>query len=366
MTASQSGLASNKGDIVVTGKNSSSTIRFEPITALATLADPARTVIVADEITRGFLPPQFDRGRVVVVQRGEAAKNLESLEGVYARFLALGVGRDWTVVGMGGGSVSDLAGFAATTWLRGVDFGFVPTTLLAMVDASVGGKNGIDYQGYKNLIGSFSQPRFVLVDPELLGSLPDYDLACGLVEAIKHGVIEGDEHLALIERVVSRSGKIDREALDPVIRRSIALKAAVVTADEHEHGDRRKLNLGHTMGHGIEVVTDLAHGASIAAGLASACRFAVEHRGSTPLSSRVLALLDRLGLPTSIEQARRASTETSELSPSSFREAVAQAMGTDKKRNGDKVLFALPRAAGQVDIEPIALQELRDFVRRAP
>jgi len=367
---------SDRGDIVVTGKSSSSTIRFEPIAALSTLADPARTVIVADEITRDFLPPQFDRGCVVTVRRGEAAKNLASLEGVYARFLELGVGRDWTVVGVGGGSVSDLAGFAAATWLRGVDFGFVPTTLLAMVDASVGGKNGLDYQGYKNLIGSFSQPRFVLVDPELLGSLPDYDLACGLVEAIKHGVIEGEEHLALLEGAVSGSGTIDRSVLAPIIRRSVALKASIVTADEHERGDRKKLNLGHTIGHGVEVVTGLAHGASIAAGLASACRFALEHdaskrsgtehAGTAALSKRVFTLLDRLGLPTSLEQARKASRETSELSPASFRDAVAEAMGTDKKRVGAEVLFAMPRAAGQVDIEPVALQVLRDFVRRAP
>jgi len=364
--ASNRDVALEKDDIVVTGERSSSTIRFAPMAALSTLADPERTVIVADEITRSFVTPQFNRGRIVVVQRGETAKNLASLDGVFARFLELGVGRDWTVVGVGGGSVSDLAGFAASTWLRGIDFGFVPTTLLAMVDASVGGKNGIDYHGYKNLIGCFSQPRFVLVDPELLASLPDYDLACGLVEAVKHGVIEGDEHLSLIEQAVSGSGTIDRAALPPVIRRSIALKAAVASADEHEHGDRRKLNLGHTIGHGVEVVTGLAHGASVAVGLVSACRLAVERGGPAALSSRIIALLDRLGLPTSLELARKASRETSELPPASFRDAIAEAMGTDKKRIGTEVLFALPGAAGNVVIEPVALSELRDFARRAP
>jgi 3-dehydroquinate synthase len=366
----------NRTDITVTGERSNSTIRFAPVSALATLVDPARTVIIADELTREFLPPEFDRERAVVVPRGEAAKNLGSLEGVYERFLELGVSRDWTVVGVGGGSVSDLAGFAATTWLRGIDSGFVPTTLLAMVDASVGGKNGIDYQGYKNLIGSFSQPRFVLVDTELLSSLPDYDLACGLVESIKHGIIEGDEHLSNMEQAISNTGKIDRSLLAPIIRRSVTLKAAIAAADEHEHGDRRKLNLGHTIGHGVEVITGLAHGASVAAGLASACRFALEHdaskrggtehAGTVALSKRIIALLDRLGLPTSLEQARKASRETSELSPASFRDAVAEALGTDKKRIGTEILFALPRAVGQVDIEPVALQELRDFVRKAP
>ncbi len=369
--AGSGGTANNDGDLIVSGTRSSSTIRFAPVAALTTLADPARTVIIADEISISFVTQQFDRGRMVVVARGETAKNLASLDDVFARFLELGVGRDWTVVGVGGGSVSDLAGFAASTWLRGVDFGFVPTTLLAMVDASVGGKNGIDYRGYKNLIGSFSQPRFVLVDPELLSSLPDYDLACGLVEAIKHGIIEGDDHLSSIEHAVSGSGIIDRGALAPIIRRSIELKAAIATADEHENGDRRKLNLGHTIGHGVESVTGLAHGASVAAGLASATRFAMEHGGlkhdgAVAFSNRVIALLDRLGLPTSLEQARRASSKTSEQSPATFRDAVADAMGADKKRIGADVLFALPLAAGNVNIESVALHELRDFVRRAP
>jgi len=353
-------------DIVVSGERSNSTIRFAPVAVLRTLADSDRTVVVADELTRGFVPPGFARERIVEVPRGEAAKNLATLAAVYARFLELGVSRDWTILGVGGGSVSDLAGFAASTWMRGIDFGFVPTTLLAMVDASVGGKNGIDYRGYKNLVGTFSQPRFVLVDPALLSSLPDYDLACGLVEAIKHGVIDGDEHLSSIESIVSGSGNIDRGALAPVIRRSIELKAAVATADEHEQGDRRKLNLGHTIGHGVEAVTGLAHGASVAAGLASACILATERGGSRACADRVIGLLERLGLPAGLEAARQASVEAKNLSPAHFRDAVASAMGADKKRQGTDVLFAVPMDAGDVRIEPIPLAFLREFTGRAP
>ncbi|MBU0927804.1 MAG: 3-dehydroquinate synthase, partial [Spirochaetes bacterium] len=195
--------------MLVKGERSSSTIRFAPIAALEGLVDTGRTVFVADELTAGFVRRLAGDDRIAVVPRGEAAKCLASLDGLYERFLELGVGRDWTAVGVGGGSVSDLAGFAASTWMRGLDFGFVPTTLLAMVDASVGGKNGIDYRGYKNLVGCFSQPRFVLVDPALLSGLPGYDLACGLAEAIKHGVIEGDGHLTALERAVAADGAID-------------------------------------------------------------------------------------------------------------------------------------------------------------
>lgn len=362
----KSALEPAESDIVVSGRDAVSTIRFGSIGSLPSLADPARTVIVADSLTARFVPPPFSQDRIAIVERGEAAKTMSSLDILYGRLLELGVNRDWTLVGIGGGSVSDLAGFAASTWMRGLDFGFVPTTLLAMVDASVGGKNGIDYQGYKNLVGTFTQPRFVLVDRTALAELPEPDLAGGLVEAIKHGIIEGDDHLRLIERAVARSGGIDRSALGPIIRRSIALKAGVASTDERETGQRRRLNLGHTIGHGIEAVTGLPHGACVAAGIAAALRLALERGGSPADADRVIGLFDRLGLPTSLESARRASGETSELSPSMYRDAVADAMAGDKKRLGDEVLFALPMAVGDTRIEPVGLDVLGEFVRRTP
>jgi len=341
-------------------------IRFGPAVGLGSLAEPATTVVVADALTSGLMPPGFDPGRVVIVERGESAKSLSSLEAVYARFLELGVERDWTVVGLGGGSVSDLAGLAASTWMRGVDFGFVPTTLLAMVDASVGGKNGVDFRGYKNLIGCFSQPRFVLVDTSLLDGLPDDELARGFVEAIKHGVIAGGEHYAAVGRAVDRRGRIRRGELGEVVRLSVELKSAFVEADALELGERRKLNLGHSFGHGVESVTGLPHGAAVAAGLATALRLAVELGGSSDDADEVIGLLERLGLPTGLEAARRSSVESRDLSPSSFREAVAEALGADKKLSGGLMRFALPLAIGNVEMRAIPLEELRAFARRAP
>ncbi len=347
-------------------RQAGSTIRFAAVADLRASAEASTTVIVVDELTAAFIPPGFDPGRVALVERGEAAKSLESLGRLYGRFLELGVGRDWTVVGIGGGSVSDLAGFAASTWLRGVDFGFVPTTLLSMVDASVGGKNGIDFHGWKNLIGCFRQPRFVLVDPGLLAGLPDFDLACGLVEAIKHGVIDGEAHLSEIERAVDPRGAIDRDSLGPIIGRSIAFKSAVAGEDERETGDRRKLNLGHTIGHGIEATACLPHGACVAAGLAAALGLAAERGGKADDGRRIVALLRKLGMPVSLEEARKASTESRELSPAVFRDAVALALDSDKKRLGQDVLFAMPLAIGDVRIEPVPLDAIRDYVRRAP
>ncbi len=356
----------DSGDIVIDGIRSRSVLRFGSISGLSGFAGFDRTVIVADQVTSAFVPAGFPRGRVIEVPRGEAAKSLAQLETLYEGFLRSGVGRDWTVVGLGGGSLSDLAGFAASTWLRGIDFGFIPTTLLAMVDASIGGKNAIDFRGYKNLIGTFSQPRFVLFDVTLLASLPVYDLACGIAEAVKHAVIDGADHLASIEEALGAKGPADHRRLGAAIRRSVVLKASIVNADERESGLRRKLNLGHTIGHGIESITGLPHGACVAAGLGCALRLGVERGGSRADADRVTAIFARLGLPEGIEAARAASSMAGELSPAAFREALAESLNNDKKRLGGDILFAMPMAIGDVRIEPVPLEALREFIGRAP
>jgi len=346
-----------------------SRVLFGPMERLTELADKARTVILTDPIVRRYAPSAFPPERIVEVPRGEAAKSLACVESVYKRFLKLEVGRDWTILGIGGGSVSDLAGFAASTWLRGVDFAFAPTTVLAMVDASVGGKNGVDFQGFKNLGGTFNLPRFVLADLSVLASLPDADVAAGLVESVKHAVIEGPEHFARLERAIPprRAGEAYRAPKDPralveVVRSSVELKARLASADIRETGERRKLNLGHTIGHAVETVTALPHGVCVAVGLACALRLAARSGGSEADVERVMNLLDRLGMPRSLEEARAAvGMESAE-----FRGAVARALSADKKRVGENVLFALSRAIGSVDIEPLELTEIEVFVREAP
>jgi len=358
-------------EILLSTEAGSSRILFAPTARLPDLADPGRTVVVTDGFVRRYVPTVFPADRIVEVPRGEAAKSLSCLESVYSRFLELGVRRDSIVLAVGGGSVSDLAGFAASTWMRGVDFGFAPTTVLSMVDASVGGKNGIDFGGYKNLVGSFRLPRFVLVDPSVLATLPAREAASGLVEAVKHALIEGPGHLDLLESAIParRAGADFRMPRDPsvlteVLARSIRVKARIAAADFRESGDRRKLNLGHTIGHAVEAVTGLPHGECVAVGLACALGLAVRRGGSEEAARRVLDLLGRLGVPASLEEARLAAPVLSD--PAAFREAVARAVSADKKRAGGSVLFALPRAPGSVEIEPIEISEIEDFVREAP
>lgn len=389
-------------DILLSTEAGPSRILFSPAAVLPDLADPARTVLVTDALVRRHVPSEYPADRIVEVPRGEAAKSLSCLESVYRRFLELGLGRDGTVLAVGGGSVSDLAGFAASTWMRGVDFGFAPTTVLAMVDASVGGKNGIDFGGFKNLVGSFRLPRFVLVDPEVLSTLPARAAAAGLVEAVKHAVIEGPEHLALLESAIPARAEGAPFALSEnaallieILSRSIRLKARIVESDFRESGERRKLNLGHTIGHAVEAVTGLPHGECVAAGLACALGLAARRGGSGEDARRILDLLGRLGVPRSLEEARTAALEDAAAAPdgagkapssggalpeppngpgaaavlsdpAAFREAVARALSADKKRAGSVVFFALPRAPGSVEIEPIELAELEEYVREAP
>lgn len=342
---------------------SESALVWGRLAAMGPEISPAKTVIVTDARIRRLHGSDFPPCPVIEVERGEAAKSLGGLEALWSAFLDAGVDRSWTVLAIGGGSVSDLAGLAASTWLRGVDFGIVPTTLLSMVDAAVGGKNGIDFRGLKNLIGSFSKPRFVRFDPSLLDSLPDGDFASGMAEVIKHGLLEGGRHFDFLESSCRSRGGMSPEAIGEVVRLSVEYKAGVAGRDPREAGERRLLNLGHTIGHGVEAVTGLAHGACVAVGLASALRLAARYPGAKPeAAARVLSLLSAWGLPTSLGEAAQGHV----AGLPAFREAVIAAMASDKKRVANEVLFALPLDLGRVEIVPLALEKLSAFIREAP
>ena len=343
-------------------------ISFGPIAGAGDSLDPAMTVIVTDALIRRIYGVSFPAFPVIEVERGEAAKSMASLEALYGRFLDLGLGRDGMVLAIGGGTISDLAGFAASTWLRGVDFGFVPSTLLAMVDASVGGKNGIDLRGVKNMVGTFSQPRFVRMDVSLLASLNAVEFASGMAEVVKHAVISGGAYFQLVSSESASGGRPDDEALERIVAGSVEIKAGIVERDERESGERRKLNLGHTVGHGIETATGLPHGHCVAAGLATACRLA-ESLGRLAASERerVTSLLSACGLPSSIaEAAALANHGTSRGDGPNFRKAIAVAIPSDKKRQGSDILMALPHAIGSVEIEAVPLADLQAFVMEAP
>ena len=220
-----------------------------------------RVVVVSDSTIDRLYHSVLAQYDTVLIGLGESVKTMQTVEMIYRRFIELGVDRSTFVLAVGGGIVTDVAGFAASTYMRGVKFGFVSTTLLGQVDASVGGKNGVNVDGYKNMAGTFTQPQFVICDTSLFATLPLREIRAGLAEAVKAGII-GDEPLfGLIERAGLDGLCADPEAMDKVVVHSVRLKAAVVSRDEREHGERRKLNLGHTFGHAVEKCSrEMIHG----------------------------------------------------------------------------------------------------------
>ncbi|MBN1519523.1 MAG: 3-dehydroquinate synthase [Spirochaetales bacterium] len=338
---------------------------------LPALCDPSRTFFLADEFTRRFIPEAFSACPAAIVPRGEACKTLAVLDGVYAALLDAGAGRDWTLVAVGGGSVSDLGGFAAATWNRGMDLGLAPTTLLSMVDASLGGKNGVDYRGFKNLVGTVHLPRFTLMDMATLESLDARELASGLAEIIKHAVIDGPVHMELVESALGPNGRLSPAVLKQLVQASVELKLRITEADPLDHGERLKLNLGHSFGHALEAATGLPHGLCVAAGIMTAFRFALARPAQDRLShtqrdaDRTAALLKSAGLPLGItELCSLAGPERG--GQAAVRSAAARAMLSDKKRRGDQLRAVLPLGIGSVSVEPVPVGALASFIEEAP
>jgi 3-dehydroquinate synthase len=278
------------------------------------------------------------RTRVVpiVVEDGEQAKRWQVLEQVFDALLAARCGRDSVLVALGGGVVGDLAGFAAAVYQRGIDFIQVPTTLLAQVDSSVGGKTAINHARGKNMIGAFHQPRAVIADVGTLDTLPDRELRAGVAEVIKHGAALDAELLEWLEANVGRLLARDRAALAYAVRRSCELKAAIVAEDEREAGRRALLNFGHTFGHAIEAATGYGawlHGEAVAAGMVIAAELS-ERCGllSAGEADRLRRLIARAGLPVA--------------APAIGEERWQELMALDKKSAGGAVRFVLLERMG--------------------
>ena len=232
---------------------------------LPELLPEGRVVVVSDATIDRLYHPLLAKYDAVLIGTGESIKTLQTVETIYRRFIELGVDRATFVLAVGGGIVTDVAGFAASTYMRGLRFGFVSTTLLGQVDASVGGKNGVNVDGYKNMAGTFTQPQFVVCDPALLRSLPDREFRAGLAEVVKAAIIADADLFARIEQVSFETLRADTDLLADVISAAIRVKADIVEYDEKETGERRKLNLGHTLAHAIEKSSNrMNHGEAVA------------------------------------------------------------------------------------------------------
>jgi 3-dehydroquinate synthase len=273
------------------------------------------------------------------VPAGEASKTRDSWSWLTDELLARALGRDTTIVALGGGVVGDLAGFVAATFLRGVPVVQVPTTLLAMIDASIGGKTGVDTNAGKNLVGAFHHPAAIVADPQTLGTLPLNNLRTGFAEAIKHGVVADSGYFEFVRQelpLLLAPGGSTGDLIFRVVVRSIEIKAEIVLLDERERGLRKVLNFGHTVGHALEALSryELAHGEAVAIGMALESAIA-ERAGlaDAGTSAAIRGALSAAGLPADRPQAISG-------------EQIMDAMRVDKKARGGRIEFALPRCIG--------------------
>lgn len=327
-------------------KDSSEVIVGSVSELLPRLLPDKRVVVVSDTNIDRHYHTLVNHYEHVLIGLGEASKTLVTADAIYKKFISMGVDRSTFVLAIGGGIVTDVAGFVASTYMRGVEFGFVSTSLLGQVDASVGGKNGVNVDGYKNMVGTFTQPRFVICDVGMLRTLPEREVRTGMAEVIKAGIIADEELFSKLELTPLAELTKNPDLLGEVVYRAIKVKADIVERDEREHGDRRKLNLGHTLAHAIEKSSSkMNHGEAVAVGL-SLISEAAARRGllSAADKERICSLLQRTGF---------------DLTPPVAMRVLLKAVSKDKKSEGDVLNVVFPTAIGACEVVPMPLEEFR-------
>ena len=314
---------------------------------LEKLVDKEHTVILTDSNVFASNQKKFGGWNTIVINAGERFKVQATVDSVIDQLIGFGADRKTFFVGVGGGVVTDLTGYVAAIYMRGISFGFVPSSILAMVDASIGGKNGIDVGLYKNLVGTIRQPEFLLYDLSLLKTLPKGEWINGFAEIIKHACIKDAVLFKELEKNRLSLYQKDKSALARLIRRNVAIKSAVVAKDEFEHGERRLLNFGHTLGHAIENLYELSHGQAISLGMVAACMISEEFTSFTD-SDRVIAVLKKYGLPT-----------LAEFDP----KEVMNLLRMDKKKVRDSMNYILLNKIGQGVIKLIPIVQLEKLLQ---
>ena len=307
-------------------------------------------VIVTDDNVFELYGGEFPGFPVLKISPGEKSKNLQVIEKLSEEILKTGIGRSGFILAVGGGVVCDIAGFLASVFMRGIRCGYVSTSLLSQVDASTGGKNGVNLGKIKNVIGSFRQPEFVICDTSMLKTLPDKEYLSGLAELIKTGLIGDSSIIESLENKYHRIISRDNEILTELVARAVRFKGSVVSEDEKESGIRRILNLGHTFGHAIELQESVKHGFAVAAGLKLATLFS-QAKGylSNDVSMRIISLLEKYNL-----------LEDYRIPVSKMEELVAH----DKKRSGTDIHFVFLESIGKGIVKRITIEETIEFYRQ--
>lgn len=312
---------------------------------LGQLLPDKRVIVITDANIDRRYHSLFSSYECFMIGSGETIKNLNTAGSLYRRFIEADVDRSCFVLGVGGGIVTDIAGFVASTYMRGLDFGFVSTTLLGQVDAGVGGKNGVNVDGFKNMVGTFTQPKFIICDTEFTKTLPEREFRSGLAEVIKAAIIDDARLFAMLENSSPEELRKDGALLEEVVTAAVKVKVDIVRRDEKEKGERRKLNLGHTLGHAIEKCSDkMVHGEAVATGMAMVSR-AAEKAGilAAEDAERIIGLLERYGF---------------ELEAPVSMRRLMNAVSKDKKMAGEYLHLVLPTGIGSCEVRPLPKDEI--------
>lgn len=309
---------------------------------LKEVVDPKKTVLITDENIYGHYTTKFKNWDTIVLKPGEQYKVQATVDALVDQLIEMGADRSTTLVGVGGGVITDLTGYVASVYMRGIAFGFVPTTLLALVDASIGGKNGIDVGVYKNMVGAIRQPAFILHDLAFLNTLPEIEWKSGFAEIIKHASIKDAAMFKTLEDNTLSSYQKKKKQTCELIQRNALIKTKVVQQDEFEKGDRKMLNFGHTLGHALENQYELTHGEAISIGMAYAASLSQTITGFKQ-TDRVVSLLDKYHLPTFAEFNK---------------DKVIEVLSKDKKKIKDNIQFILLERIGKAVIKPVTIKQI--------
>ncbi|MBN8699986.1 MAG: 3-dehydroquinate synthase [Cyclobacteriaceae bacterium] len=326
---------------------SSKTVRFyfdASIVSIGQATGDKPVIILTDENVYENHRAQLDLYPVIRILPGEENKTPATAGQVIEQLITMGAGRDAMLVGVGGGVVTDIAGYVAAVYMRGISFGFVPTSILAMTDAAIGGKNGVDVGVYKNMVGTIRQPDFIFYDYSFLKTLPVSEWVNGFAEVIKHACIKDAVLFSMLERYTLHEYQSDPTLVAELIERNVDIKASVVSADEFETGDRKLLNFGHTIGHAIENLHHIPHGHAVSIGMVAACNLS-EQLGHLHFeeAARIVRLLARYHLPVDVDTDHA---------------RVFEVLKMDKKRKDDAMQFIILNKIGSASVVSIPLTEL--------
>lgn len=320
-------------------------------TYLEQIVSKDHAIVITDENVFASHPEKFNGWKTIVIKAGEEYKQQATVDKIFQQLIAFEADRKTFIVGVGGGVVTDITGYAASVYMRGLKFGFVPTTILAMVDAAIGGKNGVDVGMYKNLVGMIKQPAFLLFDYALLKTLPQDQWVNGFAEIIKHACIKDADLFALLEKETLENFQLDCNKLAALVEKNVLIKTTVVIKDEFENGDRRLLNFGHTLGHAIENNYQLLHGHAISIGMVAASTISEEINNFYSVEKeRVIRLIKRYHLPAHIKFDRQ---------------KIWEILKMDKKRAGNEINFVLLSKIGEAVVKPIPIVQLKDLINQS-